>query len=329
MFQVASFKANRRSECCHSVTTRCQRNARVHRRDVPTRAGGRLRARARAAGTASSRAEARPSSSGSRRPGRARPQAGPRRAAAARLRAAPLRGNAARRRFRVAGFVEHRRPARLVEALGDELVAQLQHGRLLLAGELLQLLRALGVLDVDGRERNAAPVEEALGVLAHGAAGERVERDRKALRRLRRGERDGVVLDEVGRQALRLDVLRIRRRRAIRIDDLAVLVDVAVHLLLRRGAGRDHGGGDAEKERNSPGAGFACHGFSFESLRGSLARMYSSSCHYAAEARRVGARGRETPRTTPWRRGCRRERAPRRGSALRRPATARRPPRRR
>ena len=77
---------------------------------------------------------------------------------------------ARRRRLRIAGVVEHRGPARLVVALGDQLVADLQHRRGELAGQRLEALGVRGLLDVDRRVRHAALVEHPFGVLADLAA---------------------------------------------------------------------------------------------------------------------------------------------------------------
>src|SRR6266853_394558 len=95
-----------------------------------------------------------------------------------------------------------------------------------------------------------------LGVLADRAAGKRVERHRKALRGLYGRDRHVVVFDVVGAEALRLDLLAVRRGRTVGVNHAPVLVEVTIDLLrLRASERRDHRGRDAAHNSNSPGKG--------------------------------------------------------------------------
>ena len=223
MFQVASFNAIR---CAVVLQAReaCRRRCARHRARHPPRRGRRLASRAEAS-------EA--SSSDTRRPGRARLPAQPWRAARApevrarpwwRRGAAPISGS----RLRRASPVQRASLKPLATSLSPSCStgaccspvsffncsAPLTSSTLTVVNGTPRRLRRLSAVSHTAPQANVYSVT---GKRSDACVG---------------GERDGVVLDEIGRQALRLDVLRIRRRRAVGIDDLAVLVDVAVHLLL-------------------------------------------------------------------------------------------------
>ncbi len=145
----------------------------------------------------------------------------------------------------ITGVVEHRLPARFAVTLGEELVADLQDRSLQLTSGLLQLLGTLRRVDRDRRVGHAAPVEQGLARTADLAAGKREEFHRKALRRFLGCDRKLVALDEIAADPLCLYILRRVGREAIRVDDVAVLVDVPINLRLRQGAGGDESRGDA------------------------------------------------------------------------------------